>query len=146
MPISWATRIIPDRVHSAVLVRILNHLMAEQLNNGELDFLDNKSLLVEVSDAGMNFSFSVNQARIVPVATSRHDVEIRGTALGYLQLISRIEDTDTLFFQRRLSTQGDTELGLHLKNFLDSIEIDSLPYISIGVPMLQRFSSVLEKV
>ena len=37
------------------------------------------------------------------------------------------EDPDTLFFQRKLSIEGDTELGLEVKNLLLSIEFASLP-------------------
>ena len=40
-------------------------------------------------------------------------------------LAMRKEDPDTLFFSRRLSMQGDTELGLLLKNTLDSLELPS---------------------
>ena len=32
----------------------------------------------------------------------------------------RLEDPDTLFFSRRLVIEGDTELGLALKNALDA--------------------------
>ena len=31
-----------------------------------------------------------------------------------------------LFFQRRLQMEGDTELGLEVKNFLDGLDVDSL--------------------
>ncbi len=34
----------------------------------------------------------------------------------------RKEDSDTLFFNRRLVVEGDTELGLVAKNTLDAIE------------------------
>ncbi|MCL1112400.1 SCP2 sterol-binding domain-containing protein [Shewanella basaltis] len=37
------------------------------------------------------------------------------------------EDPDTLFFQRKLRIEGDTELGLEVKNILLSIELDALP-------------------
>jgi predicted lipid carrier protein YhbT len=34
----------------------------------------------------------------------------------------REEDPDTLFFARRLTIEGDTELGLVAKNLLDGID------------------------
>ena len=40
----------------------------------------------------------------------------------YLKLLRREEDPDTLFFNRRLDIEGDTELGLIVKNMLDSLE------------------------
>ena len=49
-------------------------------------------------------------------------------SLNDLILIAgRKEDPDSLFFQRRLRIEGDTELGLELKNLLDSIDLDLLP-------------------
>ena len=41
-----------------------------------------------------------------------------------LLLATRREDPDTLFFNRRLNIEGDTETGLHVKNLLDSLEYD----------------------
>lgn len=38
-------------------------------------------------------------------------------------LAQRQEDPDTLFFNRRLSMEGDTELGLVVKNTLDGLEL-----------------------
>ena len=38
----------------------------------------------------------------------------------------RLRVTDTLFFSRRLSMEGDTELGLLVKNTLDAIELPVL--------------------
>ncbi|WP_438883789.1 ubiquinone anaerobic biosynthesis accessory factor UbiT, partial [Bacillus cereus group sp. Bce006] len=32
-----------------------------------------------------------------------------------------------LFFQRRLSIEGDTELGLAVKNLMDSVDLEQLP-------------------
>ncbi|EXJ09542.1 ubiquinone anaerobic biosynthesis accessory factor UbiT [Nitrincola nitratireducens] len=37
-------------------------------------------------------------------------------------MAKRTEDPDSLFFQRQLSIEGDTELGLGIKNLLDSLE------------------------
>ena len=41
-------------------------------------------------------------------------------------LAQRKQDPDTLFFSRRLSMQGDTELGLVVKNALDALELPVL--------------------
>ena len=39
----------------------------------------------------------------------------------------REEDPDTLFFNRKLVIEGDTELGLVVKNLLDSVDWSSTP-------------------
>ena len=37
-------------------------------------------------------------------------------------MMMREEDPDTLFFNRKLQIEGDTELGLITKNLLDSVD------------------------
>jgi predicted lipid carrier protein YhbT len=43
----------------------------------------------------------------------------------------RQEDPDTLFFSRRLAMEGDTELGLLVKNTIDAIELPVLDLESL---------------
>jgi len=55
------------------------------------------------------------------------DVCIRGDLKSFVLLAAQKEDPDTLFFQRDLVIEGDTDLGLEVKNLLDSLELDELP-------------------
>src|SRR3546814_14456374 len=52
---------------------------------------------------------------------------VRGTATDLLLLAARLEDADTLFFQRRLVLAGDTELGLTVRNLLDRLPWEAVP-------------------
>lgn len=54
------------------------------------------------------------------------DLTLSATAHDFLLLAQRRQDPDTLFFSRRLSMEGDTELGLVVKNALDAIELPVL--------------------
>ena len=53
-------------------------------------------------------------------------------ARDFLLLGLRREDADTLFFNRRLTLGGDTELGLFVKNTLDALEIPVLDILRRG--------------
>ncbi|MFA0424120.1 SCP2 domain-containing protein, partial [Vibrio sp. 10N.222.54.A1] len=55
------------------------------------------------------------------------DVSFSGNLNDLVLIAGRKEDPDTLFFQRRLSIEGDTELGLEVKNLMDSVDLDLLP-------------------
>lgn len=55
------------------------------------------------------------------------DVFIRGTGRDLLLLPRRQEDPDTLFFRQCLVIEGDTDLGLGVKNLLDGLVPDQLP-------------------
>ncbi|MCW8963435.1 MAG: SCP2 sterol-binding domain-containing protein [Gammaproteobacteria bacterium] len=145
-PLSLPARIIPPTVHSAVITRLLNTLLSSQLKDDELDFLRGKILHVCVEDANMMFSMSVQDKRLIAGNTKKYDMKISGTVHDFLLLISRSEDADTLFFQRRLKMQGDTELGLYLKNFLDGMDVDSLPYYHLGNPLLVKGIRLFEQL
>jgi predicted lipid carrier protein YhbT len=54
------------------------------------------------------------------------DLSIAATVRDFIALGLREEDPDTLFFARRLEIEGDTELGLCVKNLLDAIDWDAL--------------------
>ena len=54
------------------------------------------------------------------------DLTLSASAYDFVLLARRQEDPDTLFFSRRLSMEGDTELGLLVKNTMDAIELPML--------------------
>ena len=54
-------------------------------------------------------------------AFGRPDVTVRASLGDYFALALRREDPDTLFFTRRLVIEGDTGLGLEIKNALDAL-------------------------
>ncbi len=120
--------IIPAPLSSAVIGKTLNKLFAVQLAEDELDFLQGRQVNIDIDDAGLSFSVRLAQQRLVagrPAA--RPDLCISGSIYAFLQLAAREEDADTLFFRREIKTQGDTELGLYVKNFLDGIDLEALP-------------------
>ena len=54
------------------------------------------------------------------------DLTISARSRDFIALLAREEDPDTLFFSRRLLMEGDTDLGLLVKNTLDGIELPRL--------------------
>jgi predicted lipid carrier protein YhbT len=76
-----------------------------------------------VSDFEFQFSLSlVEQKLLVNSVVAAPDLRVMASSEDFFLLCSAKVDPDTLFFQRRLSMLGDTELGLYLKNFLDSFD------------------------
>lgn len=126
-PLSLPLAAIPDRVHSKAIVTILNRMFASALREGELDFLQGRTVRVHIRDMQLTFGITLQQGRLAASRTKNMpDLSITGTLHAFLLLAARCEDTDTLFFQRRLRMEGDTELGLEVKNFLDGLDVDSL--------------------
>lgn len=121
---------LPAYPGSMLVVAALNLALARHLPADVGQLLRNKRMRVQVRDARVAFDFAWNGLRFVPhtppVAPAVADVTLSATAHDFLLLAQRQQDPDTLFFSRRLSMEGDTELGLVVKNALDAIELPVL--------------------
>jgi predicted lipid carrier protein YhbT len=116
---------LPQWPHSINLALALN--AARKLGvlpEESLQELEGKRFRVTVLDTGMVAEFSFSQGAFRPVFVSPGEPDLKFTAglSAFLQMVSRQEDPDTLFFNRSLSIEGDTELGLRVKNMLDALE------------------------
>lgn len=121
---------LPAYPGSALLVAALNLALARHLPADVGQLLQGKRMRVQVRDARVTFDFAWNGQRFAPHAPldepAKADVTLSATAHDFLLLAQRQQDPDTLFFSRRLSMEGDTELGLVVKNALDAIELPVL--------------------
>ncbi len=120
--------LLPQSVQKKALLEGLKTVFKEALEDGDFEFLEEKWLKVEVKDMQLSWYISYEDERLVvadkPV---QEDVAFSGNLNDLVLIAGRKEDPDTLFFQRRLSIEGDTELGLEVKNLMDSVDLDSLP-------------------
>jgi predicted lipid carrier protein YhbT len=118
-------RVMPAAVQAAMLTLAVNHLLSGQSLRSRLRELDGKSVSVRVVDVPwlMHFHIQGEQVRAVN-HTPVTDVTVSGELQSFLQLLGGREDPDTLFFHRKLSVEGDTETGVHVKNLLDALEYD----------------------
>ncbi len=129
--------LLPGGVAAQGFVMLCNAFFAAALAAEELDFLDGRVLRIVADDAGLSLAIGVRDKRLYSHGqNAQADVTIAGHTYELLLLISQREDADTLFFQRRLRLQGDTELGLQVKNFLDAWEPPA------SVRRLQQFAAV----
>lgn len=139
-------RLLPSAMVNKPLTKAINHIFHTPVKEGDFDFLENRCLKIHIADIDISFFISFDGSQLT--ATSpRHflhhyDVEFRGDSKAFLKLASRQEDPDTLFFQRSLMIEGDTELGLGVKNLLDSLELEQLP---IPVQKLAWLGQQLQK-
>jgi predicted lipid carrier protein YhbT len=82
--------------------------------------LRGKVLRLEIAGLGFGPQLTLDFIGLRP-SFARPDVTVRASLADYLALALRREDPDTLFFTRRLVIEGDTELGLQVKNALDAL-------------------------
>lgn len=120
-------RHVPFVVQRLVIERAASRLFAVPLAEGAFDLLHGRWLRLEVSDLGLTWCLSCQDSQLRVGRRDAVDVCIRGQWRDFLLLASRQEDPDTLFFRRRLVIEGDTDLGLGVKNLLDGLDPDQLP-------------------
>jgi predicted lipid carrier protein YhbT len=114
---------LPAYPGSLLFVAGLNLALTQHLASDVTPLLVGKKLRLCVTDAQWAFDFAWVNGRFVACQNAGEaDLTIAASAYDFMLLARRQEDPDTLFFSRRLSMEGDTELGLLVKNTLDAIE------------------------
>lgn len=120
-------RCIPFNLKKQVIEQLLQLQFKHSLEDGDLDFLENRWLKIEVTDLQLIWFVSLIENKLVVNREEIADVSFIGNANDLIMIATRRQDPDTLFFQRRLIVEGDTELGLYVKNLMDSIELETMP-------------------
>lgn len=120
--------VLPGWPGERLLLALLNTRLAVELKEGAFDFLQDRVLEVAVTDFRIGLRIAKRGDRLVQASEGViTDATIAAKAADFLAIAGGVEDPDTLFFQRRLSISGDTELGLTAKNRLDGIDRGRLP-------------------
>lgn len=121
--------LVPFSVKKSVIETALNKAFRQPLADDEFYFLEDQTLGLDVQDLGIKVSFRCLGEQLIVCEDAVADAWIRGDAVAFMRLANRDQDPDTLFFQRKLLIEGDTELGLAVKNLLDSIDWSELPAV-----------------
>lgn len=135
-PIGKLLSMLPLYPGSLLFVTGLNLVLRDHLPSDVQQSLTGKKLRIQVTDAQLAFDFQwVQRGFSACRDMGKADLTIGASAYDFLLLTRRQEDPDTLFFSRRLSMEGDTELGLLVKNTLDAMEF---PVFEAGKKALSR--------
>jgi predicted lipid carrier protein YhbT len=124
LPFFIPLRLVPEIIHAKIFARMFNHILKGQSLRSRLNEIDGKSVTIHITDVPCKFHFYFQAGRIRAAQLHRGDVTISGNLKGFLQLATRRQDPDTLFFKRELNIEGETETGVHIKNLLDSLDYD----------------------
>lgn len=127
-PLQMTLRLAPDRLLSTALAALFTHLLRGQSLADRLHALDRRGIAISITDPGCELRFRIIDGRVEcdwdRSNLAGRDVRLRGRFEDFWLMATRVEDPDTLFFNRRLAIEGDTETGLTLKNLLDALDYD----------------------
>ena len=123
IPVAQIGRRLPALPPRFALVKTLNLMLKRGLLPADMTQFAGRHFQLDVLDLGISIRFSADStcftAENYPGAP---DLRLAANSADYLRMILREEDPDTLFFNRKLQIEGDTELGLITKNLLDSVD------------------------
>jgi len=123
-PLGNILSLLPGYPHTLLFVQSANWILGDTLRSEVMQPLRGKLISIHVSDSDISHYFTLDRKGMVAChRTGEPELTISATAYDFLLLALRKEDPDTLFFNRRLRMEGNTELGLLVKNTLDAIEL-----------------------
>lgn len=122
-PVARIVARLPAAPPAFVLARALDFGVGRVVSREQVAPLQGKRFALVVRDLGLAMHVESTPAGFrVARAPYAPDLTVAATLSDFIALARREEDPDTLFFARRLAVEGDTELGLVLKNLLDGID------------------------
>jgi len=128
---------MPFSLQKQLLTPVLQRLFQPALDNGDLDFFEGLNIRIEIEDCELAWTYTYNGHSLEMINTCQADATIRSDMRHFLLLANRRVDPDTLFFQRKLLIEGNTELGLSMKNLMDTLDLDRLPLpVSKGMQLM----------
>ena len=108
---------------SVLLATALNVALRRRLPHDVYARLVGKRVEIAVTDWRRAFSFVVTPRAFVPARRgAAPDLRIGAAARDFGAIAAGEADADTLYFNRRLVVEGDSELALLVKNTLDALE------------------------
>lgn len=108
---------------SAALVAMLDVALWRRLPPDVREKLLGRRVEIAVTDWNLSFSFTARRWGFVPrPPVAEPDLRIAATAHDFGAIAAGEEDSDTLYFSRRLIVEGDTELALMVKNTMDALD------------------------
>ena len=113
---------LPMQPPAIALAAALNRWLLPRLAADARDALSDRCVAIAVTDIGLLLRLQLTR-RGFGLASSHAPVVLRIAAAAptYWRLLRGADDADRLFFERALVMEGDTEMGLVLKNTLDAI-------------------------
>jgi predicted lipid carrier protein YhbT len=113
---------LPIEPPSLLLALALNRVLLPRLDAEARAELSGQTVEVCVTDFGVRCRLRLeSRGFALAPAGSAPTLRVAAPAEAFWRLAAGEEDADTLFFERVLVMEGDTEYGLRLKNTLDAI-------------------------
>jgi len=126
-PLAQVVSRLPVAPPSWAFAQVLNQMLRRGVLPADMSLLAGRRYEIEVRDLGLRLRFTATARGFHVAAAGTPDLRLSASLADFARMMLREEDPDTLFFHRRLVIEGDTELGLVVKNLLDSVDWSRTP-------------------
>jgi len=117
-------RLVPSPLQAQLLTLMLNRIFTGDAIR-HLEAIHGKTMLFRTPENELHLYVRIDNSGFhVSKSGQSPDVTIRGDLASLAALCLGLEDTDSLFFSRRLLLTGDTAVGLLFKNLLTNLDFD----------------------
>ena len=113
---------LPMQPPSLGLALLLNRWLLPRLPADARAQLAQRTVAIVVTDLGLALALELGTRGFQPARRAQPvALRIAAAAPVFWRLLAGQDDADRLFFERQLVMEGDTEMGLVLKNTLDAL-------------------------
>ena len=113
---------LPVAPPSLLAARVLDRALWPRLPEDARSALRGQCVELCITDFGLRVRLQIAAQGFAPAADQgAAALRVAATAGSFVRLLRGEDDPDRMFFERTLVMEGDTELGLVLKNTLDAI-------------------------
>lgn len=138
-------QLAPQVLNRKIIESALNRVLQEQVADGDFDYLSGKWLQVEIKDAQLFVTIGFRNRQFMCREVVRQSCEANANlsvmTVDAIDMVQQRVDPDTLFFQRKLTIGGDTELAHHVKNTLDTLDSKAIP--KLIKTLLQKYQAII---
>ncbi len=114
--------LLPQYPPSVLFAALLTLQVGDKLGADAHPEFAGKLIRLHISDTGITLTLRVTPQGFAAAYVADPDLTLTASGPDFMALALGREDPDTLFFGRRLVMEGDTELGVMVKNALDAME------------------------
>ncbi len=120
--VAGAVARLPSAPPSWLASQVLNTVLWPRLPADARHAMNGRVMSLEVTDMGWRVRLrGLSHGFVAAGDAPAHDLRIAAELAGWWRLARGEDDPDRLFFDQVLVMEGDTELGLVLKNTLDAL-------------------------
>ncbi len=139
--LSMPLKLVPQQAQEKIFMAVLNHLFQQQMQDGQFDFLECRTVSILLQDLDIEFRITKGRTGLVAHAGEGPlDLMVTGNFHELAQLPLHTKNLDSLLGTQTLMIQGDEALTTEVEQILRSLDLSTL---SIPQPLKMALQQIV---